>query len=78
MSPVCCAICAAPLRLPWACQQAHPDHCDDCYRRNLARSFDAREHPAPDETLVLTPRDVQALVAYQERLARLRQQEETP
>jgi hypothetical protein len=71
MTPACCAICAATLSLPWVCQQGHPDHCHDCWQRSLRGSLDAREHPAPDETRVLTPRDVQALTAYQQRVQRL-------
>lgn len=70
--PAACGICGGPLPGTWACGQIHPDHCHECYSRNLASGLDAREHRAPIEPLVLSPRDVQALVAYQQRVARLR------
>jgi hypothetical protein len=75
MSCTCCAICGVPLALSAPCRQAHPDHCHECHRRNLASGYDAQEHPAPGATLTLSPRDVQALLAYQQRVQRLREEE---
>ena len=65
MSPPVCAICSTPLRLPWPCTQRHPEHCHDCHATNLAGGTPERHaHPAPETPLVLSPRDVQALVRY--------------
>ena len=65
-----CAICNAPLHLPWSCQQTHPDQCCDCHRLNLAASYDSREHLAPETPLVLSARDVAALVRYRQHVQR--------
>jgi hypothetical protein len=70
-----CAICGDAVRLSAPCAQAHPEHCHECHRQNLASGYDAQEHPAPRETLVLTPRDVQALIGYQQRVQRLREED---
>ena len=59
-----CAICGLTLALASACRQAHPDHCHSCYDLSLAASHERQEHLAPETPLVLTPRDVQALVRY--------------
>ena len=65
MSPPVCAICSAPLRLTAACRAVHEEHCHDCYRLSLAGGTPERHaHPAPETPLVLSPRDVQALVRY--------------
>lgn len=58
-----CAICGLRLHLTPLCRQDHPDHCHDCASRHLG-SFDSREHLAPETPLVLSPRDVAALVRY--------------
>lgn len=58
-----CAICGLRLHLSTLCLQQHPDHCHDCASRHLG-GFDSREHLAPQTPLVLSARDVQALVRY--------------
>jgi hypothetical protein len=76
MSVTDCAICGADISLAWACTQTHPDHCHACWHESLRGSMESREH-RPSDTLGLSPRDVQALVGYQQRVQRLRE-EDTP
>ena len=63
MSAPVCAICSEALPLSPLCLQHHPDHCHDCATRHLG-GFDRREHLAPETPVVLSARDVQALVRY--------------
>jgi hypothetical protein len=67
-----CAICDGPLPVTLPCQWAHAEHCHECYSQNLGRGQDAREHRMPQETLVLSPQDVQALVRYRQHVERTR------
>lgn len=61
-----CSICGE------AVSGAHPDDdvcCASCYALNLAEAVHL-EPPVVRPTLTLTPRDVQALLAYQRHVAR--------
>jgi hypothetical protein len=73
-----CTVCGEQYPWHWPCEQAHAGLCHSCARLNLGQApLDNPVHPAPPEeaSLTLTPRDVQALVAYQERVRRLREEE---
>lgn len=59
-----CTICGLRFLHAYHCHQTHPDHCHDCYARNLYGGFDAREHPAPRALPALTPRAQAAVAAY--------------
>lgn len=68
-----CAICGGPLSAHHPCSRAHEDVCHACAALNLTGGSDARPHPAPRETptLALTPRESQAVQAYQRRVLAL-------
>lgn len=64
MSPPVCTVCGDELSYHRACDESHPGVCHPCAELNLRGGFDTREHLAPAPALVLSARDVQALVRY--------------
>lgn len=70
-----CTICGEPYPYSSACTQTHPGLCHDCATRNLYATLGYYEHPdpempAPPQSLVLSPRDVAALIDYQRHVQR--------
>lgn len=60
-----CSICGDPLPHQYHCHTTHPDLCHDCWDTSMAGATrERREHLAPETPLVLSARDVQALVRY--------------
>jgi hypothetical protein len=63
---LCCALCGGELSRGLPCVQTHPDHCHACWHDLLRGSMESHA-VEPPPTLVLSPRDVQTLLAAQPR-----------
>lgn len=61
-----CTICGAAYPYARACDQAHEGLCHSCAVLNgLPGGVDRQPHPAPPAPPALTPRESQAVQAYQ-------------
>ena len=71
-----CTVCGDPFPWHYPCHSNHEGVCHACHCLNLAgNTLERREHLAPETPLVLSPRDVQALVRYRRHVARLAEEE---